>query len=559
MLGWAVAAALCVILMWLARRGTPAVPNAATSEHPERSTASVRRAESKDAEPHDTPPHPSTATALHAASAQDAPGRLLRSRARWPVAGLIALALIELWIAGRGLPFTLATAPYAASLRNAPAALLAAMTDQPLAGRDRFLSLSDIRYDPGDLAELRALQADRLPPEAIERMVRAAKQTEVIAPNLPLRFGLPAVDGYDGGVLPLARYVQFQSLFVPPDRLLPDGRLREQLDHIPDDRLLDLAGVRFVITDKQRDLWADDVYYDLENPATLHAGQSLTLDLGAYPRFSATAIGLVAEPASAAEAGAGLGELTVAGADGEAESFRLAAGTELAPGSMTPLLLRLPGAMIPATITVSAEGAGLILRGLSLIDERTGAHASITVSPRGDYRRIHSGDVKVYERTSAPGRAWLVHDALLASDDEAALAALDDPGLDPLQTAVITTEDGALPDLGSVPPGSGTESVRIIAYEPERIELAASVAQPALLILADAHYPGWEAWLDGSPVPIYRANLMFRAMALPPGEHTVTFTYRPSSWRTGILISLITAALLMSALIASLAPRFAHQ
>jgi len=104
---------------------------------------------------------------------------------RWPrlaQGGLIALTLVELWLGSRALPFTLATAPAALSLRNAPAALLAATANQPPAGRDRYLSMSDIRYDPGDLAELRALQADKLPPEAVERFVRAAKWTEVIAP-----------------------------------------------------------------------------------------------------------------------------------------------------------------------------------------------------------------------------------------------------------------------------------------------------------------------------------------------------------------------------------------
>ena len=34
---------------------------------------------------------------------------------------------------------------------------------------------------------------------------------------------------------------------------MPDGRLREQLRGVPDDRLLDLTGVRFVVTDKQLD------------------------------------------------------------------------------------------------------------------------------------------------------------------------------------------------------------------------------------------------------------------------------------------------------------------
>ena len=254
---------------------------------------------------------------------------LLWAARRWPRfarGGLVALTFAELWLGARALPFTLATAPAATSLRNAPAALLAATQSQAPAGRDRFLSLSDIRFDPGDLAELRAGQAGRLSPDAVERLVRAAKQVEVIAPNLPLLYNLPAVDGYDGGLLPLGRYVQLQSLFLPPELLLPDGRLREQLRGVPDDRLLDLTSVRFVVTDKQRDLWADDIYYDLELTARLDPGYDLSFDLSTYPPFEATTLGIVAEAASDAPGGTRLAELIVTGADGRTATLDLRAG-----------------------------------------------------------------------------------------------------------------------------------------------------------------------------------------------------------------------------------------
>ena len=312
-----------------------------------------------------------------------------------------------MWLGARALPFTLATAPAATSLRNAPAALLAATQDQAPAGRDRFLSLSDIRFDPGDLAELRASQAGRLSPDAVERLVRAAKQVEVIAPNLPLLYNLPAVDGYDGGLLPLGRYVQLQSLFLPPELLMPDGRLREQLRGVPDDRLLDLTGVRFVVTDKQRDLWADDVYYDLELGARLEPGQELASISRPTRPSRPPRLGVVAEAANDVPDGTRLAELTVTGADGREETLDLRAPRHAggahagAPAPADPLT------PISLTVRVPADAPATVLRGISLIDERTGAHSSVTVSQDGDFRRIHSGDVKIYERTggarAAPG------------------------------------------------------------------------------------------------------------------------------------------------------------
>lgn len=467
--------------------------------------------------------------------------------ARW---ALIALAAGELWLGSRALPFVQATAPMAAGLRNAPAALLAATAQQPPSGRDRFLSLSDIRYDPGDLAELRRLQADRLSPAAIERLVRAAKQVEVIAPNLSLRYRLPAVDGYDGGVLPLARYVQLQRLFVPPETLLPDGRLREQLTQVPDDRLLDLAGVRFVITDKQRDLWADDVYYDLELSASLPPGEALSLDLAAYPAFSATAIGVVAE-AFGADVGETEGMLTVIGRDGASVvlAFRPRQGN---PATPRPTILALPRPLVPKTITVHNSGKEpLTLRGLSLTDDRTGAHASVTVSQRGDVRRIHTGDVKIYERTSAPGRAWLVHGLQPVLDDAAALALLADPAFDPRAKAVVIGQ-GSAPRPAA--PAGPAEAVTVLTYQEERIVLRVRATTPGVLVIADTWYPGWETTMDGKPADLWRVNLLFRGVPVDAGEHEVTLVYRPASWRMGLVLSLIGLTFMGLALLATVFP-----
>ncbi|MBM4459189.1 MAG: YfhO family protein [Chloroflexi bacterium] len=462
---------------------------------------------------------------------------------------LIVFALLELWFAARALPFAQATAPAALGLRNAPAALLAATAYQPPAGRDRFLSLSDIRFDPGDLAELRDLQAALLPADAVERYVRAAKQMEVIAPNLSLLLRLPAVDGYDGGMLPTARYGELQTLFLPPELRLPDGRLREQLRQIPDGRLLDLTGVRFVITDKQNDLWADDVYYDLEQAAILQPAEMLRLDLNAYPRFSATHVGVVAHLEAATAAGAEpVAELLIT--DAQDQTFALSLPVVQTTGRPSPVRVSLPRPVTPTAIAIRVlpqAPAPVVLRGLSLIDGRTAAHTAITVSPRGDFRRIHTGDVKVYERTNAAGRAWLVHGAVPAADDEAALALLAASTFDPRVAVVLAGDAAPRPPA----PVAENEAVAVASFEPERIVLRVVASAPGHLVLADAFYPGWQATVDGVAVPILRANLLLRAVALEPGAHEVVFVYRPASWRWGVAISIAALGLLAAVLAAT--------
>jgi uncharacterized membrane protein YfhO len=63
-------------------------------------------------------------------------------------------------------------------------------------------------------------------------------------------------------------------------------------------------------------------------------------------------------------------------------------------------------------------------------------------------------------------------------------------------------------------------------------------------LLLDTYFPGWKATVDGRTTPIYRADYNFRAVSLPEGAHTVTFTYRPLSFRLGLGTSGVMLGLL---------------
>jgi uncharacterized membrane protein YfhO len=78
-----------------------------------------------------------------------------------------------------------------------------------------------------------------------------------------------------------------------------------------------------------------------------------------------------------------------------------------------------------------------------------------------------------------------------------------------------------------------------VAYEPERVEIRATLAQPGLLVLADTYYPGWTAEVDGQAAEIVPADLYLRGVALDAGDHTVVLRFRPASVRIGLTVSLV--------------------
>jgi hypothetical protein len=482
---------------------------------------------------------------------------------------MVALLIVgELFSASRGLAYNNPTAPEAfSSLRTAPAHLL---TDRSLY---RFISMSGIVYDPGDLKEIQQIFEGQLPPKAIYNYVVAAKRKEILAPNLPLLYKIASVDGYDGGLLPLKRYITLLRLFLPEEDILPDGRLREQLKQVPEGHLLSLLNVKYVITDKVFDVWIDGVYYDLEHIATLGRGTTSEVTVQDLPEFAATSLGLVSylEGAEGLADGTPVVEVVVGDTEGRTQRYLLRAGLDTAEGDYDAVaatrpiqhakarighhwrdhpggndyisLVDLGEATVLKEITLRylTEAGRLHLRGLSLIDERTGTSESVVVSTAGHFRLVHSGDVKIYQNLDVLPRAFVVHRARVIEDDEAAVAAMQDESFRPNEEAI----------LAEAPPGRGAwamppqatlncDQVTIFSYEPERVIIEADLASEGYLILTDTYYPGWRAYVDGKESSIIRANLLFRAIRLSAGQHRVEFSYEPASLKVGAAISSAT-------------------
>lgn len=489
---------------------------------------------------------------------------------RLATVGLLALLTVELLAASASLPHTRATAPQAfTSLRPSIAHLLA---DQPRGAGGRFLSMSDITFDPGDLPAIRTIYGPQLSDDALYDYVIAAKQKEVLSPNLPLAFSAAAVDGYGGGVLPLARYVALQRLFLPRDRVSIDGRLRENLTAIPEGRWLNLFNVRHLITDKLHDVWIDDVFYDLQFGARLSQGERAAV--GRVPVFESTALGVVyrLQAGSALPDDSPVGVVEVGFDDGSTKTFMLRAGGQTSEerdkrtdsGEGEPAResqvtrLRWPEPTVPISIAARAtlpEGE-LVVRGMSLIDERTGGFRSLVLSDRGRFRLAHSGDVKIYENLDALPRAFIVHSASVASSDEEALAAMRDPAFDPA-AKVILAAGGAEASCSEMTTTRAlrirSETATVTSYWSERVEIDVRLSEPGYLVLSDAWYPGWRATVDGEAAEIRRADVLFRAVAVGAGHHRVVFSFHPRGVLIGGMIALAGMLCLIALAAADLA------
>jgi hypothetical protein len=100
-----------------------------------------------------------------------------------------------------------------------------------------------------------------------------------------------------------------------------------------------------------------------------------------------------------------------------------------------------------------------------------------------------------------------------------------------------------------LPPTNGlaAEPAVIRRFEPNGLLVDMDARTNALLVLAEAWYPGWRAEIDGQPGACLPANAWMRAVPVRAGRHQVRLYFRQDYLLPGFLISLASLGLLVAA------------
>ena len=168
-----------------------------------------------------------------------------------------------------------------------------------------------------------------------------------------------------------------------------------------------------------------------------------------------------------------------------------------------------------------------------------------------------ANNVRIYENLGALPRVYIVPSVIDASGESDALAAISNPDFDYHNFVVLegrapfaanaskpssaasalsrskeSSSGSAQSHSKESSPGAGITALKT-THGALEVSTSYSRDRPGYLVLTDSFYPGWNAYLDGKPVPIYRANYMFRGIDAPAGNHAVVFKYEPASFMIG--------------------------
>jgi hypothetical protein len=147
----------------------------------------------------------------------------------------------------------------------------------------------------------------------------------------------------------------------------------------------------------------------------------------------------------------------------------------------------------------------------------------------GDLKLIaRTKDAYVYENPRALPRVMLVGDWRHADFEEMLQSGLWPA--DPRRTVLLEKPPGQL-----VPGGNGGEA-RIVRYRNTEVAIETVADAPSFLVLNDVWHPWWRVCVDGAAADMLKANVLFRAVAVPAGRHTVRFLFHPFAETFGKLL-----------------------
>ena len=154
----------------------------------------------------------------------------------------------------------------------------------------------------------------------------------------------------------------------------------------------------------------------------------------------------------------------------------------------------------------------------------------------------------IYRNPGALPWFYLAPQYEIIPDENQILQKLGDPTNNPMQTAIVEENPGIIPD----PTTSETGSIERLEYNEHQgyLKLKTTASGTRILVISQNHHPNWHGTVNGESKPLIRANYLWTAVALEPGEHIVELTYRDpivatTRWITlgGVLILLIAIPL----------------
>jgi hypothetical protein len=193
-------------------------------------------------------------------------------------------------------------------------------------------------------------------------------------------------------------------------------------------------------------------------------------------------------------------------------------------------LLESPQSAKHANKLLDIAGVRYIISSESL-DEKSLKELDLSFLKNGE---IGNKKIYFYEYRSFPGKFQVFHKVHYLSNEDEIIKNLYYQNHDLRKELFVLSKENKTETYKE-----GDINIKTLSYRPNTFAIQSRTDNDAFLYITDSFYPGWNAYIDGKKTDIYRANLTFRAIKLPKGNHTIVFDYRPISFYIGAALTVL--------------------
>lgn len=164
-----------------------------------------------------------------------------------------------------------------------------------------------------------------------------------------------------------------------------------------------------------------------------------------------------------------------------------------------------------------------------------------------------TGQPMLQVNPNALGQAWFVKYISYVSSPAAAMKALNN--FNPKDTAIV--EDKFKTVIAAGPVADSTAAIRLVYNDNDEIKYQSSSKTNQFAVFSEIFYDrGWKATIDGQETPIIQTNYALRGLAIPAGNHTILFEFRPASYYNSLKAAVGASAFVWLLLIGALSTGF---
>ncbi len=140
------------------------------------------------------------------------------------------------------------------------------------------------------------------------------------------------------------------------------------------------------------------------------------------------------------------------------------------------------------------------------------------------------------QNPGALGPVWFVKDIQYVNNANDEMKALD--SLNTADSAVVDKREQA--KIPFKPQFDSSASIKLVKNLNDEITYSSKSSANQFAVFSEIYYPlGWHAYIDGKEAPIVKTDYALRGLAIPAGEHTIQFSFKPKSYSLASTLSLV--------------------